>query len=350
MSETLIKSSTVVKMHLSRRSFVRYMVGLAIGATATFYIYNQYRKKRAGKSTLRIGFQPSTHQLAHMTAMDKGWWQDDLQGYGVDEVLDYEFPSGPPEMQAMLAGDLDVAYVGATPPIVAIDKGLDAKIVANAQIQGSHLVVIPEIEYEHPESLRDMKIATFPPGSIQNTVLRKWFLDKSINPDDDLSLISMGPGDAVTAMTAGAVDACFLPHPSPAIIEMEGNGRMVVGSGEMWPNHTCCCLLLSGDLLRNRLDLAEQIVRSHIKATEYNIQHRSEAAEIFSRRVGWDIDSVLYSFDTWDGRWVHDPRIGMDITLSYAKVLNELEYTERQLTKADLFDITVYDKVIQALA
>jgi len=26
---------------------------------------------------LRIGVQPSTHQIAEMTAMEKGWWEED---------------------------------------------------------------------------------------------------------------------------------------------------------------------------------------------------------------------------------------------------------------------------------
>lgn len=62
---------------------------------------------------LRIGYQPSTHQMAEITAMSKGWWQQDLAPFGVENVSDKVFPSGPPEMQAMLAGELDVAYVGA---------------------------------------------------------------------------------------------------------------------------------------------------------------------------------------------------------------------------------------------
>lgn len=95
--------------------------------------------------TIRFGYQPSTHQVAFMVAMEEGWWQNDLARLGVVCVTEAEFPSGPPEMQAMLAGDIDVAYVGATPPITAIDKGLKAKIVAGVQINGSHLVVKPEL-------------------------------------------------------------------------------------------------------------------------------------------------------------------------------------------------------------
>ncbi|MEM2901240.1 MAG: ABC transporter substrate-binding protein [Candidatus Bathyarchaeia archaeon] len=338
-----------MKGGFSRRSYLIYAVGLAVGAVVAYYGYSQYQKARYRKRVLRIGYQPSTHQLAHMTAMAKGWWMRELSSYGIEEVLEYEFPSGPPEMQAMLAGDLDVAYVGATPPIVAIDKGLDAKIVANAQIQGSHLALRSEIPFEGPSSLLGLKIATFPPGSIQNTVLRKWLLEHSINPDQDLTLVSMGPGDAVTAIAAGAVDGCFLPHPYPATIELEGSGRMVVGSGEMWPNHTCCCLVLSGELLRDRRDLAEEIVRTHIKATEYNIQHEGEAAEIFSEKTGWDLKAVQHSFKTWDGRWVHDPHIGMEITLKYAEVLKELGEVEHSLVARDLFDTTIYDEVASRL-
>ena len=37
------------------------------------------QEKMPGKiSTLRIGYQPSTHQIAEMVASEKGWWAEDL--------------------------------------------------------------------------------------------------------------------------------------------------------------------------------------------------------------------------------------------------------------------------------
>jgi ABC-type nitrate/sulfonate/bicarbonate transport system substrate-binding protein len=105
---------------------------------------------------IRIGYQPSTHQIAAMLAADKGWWGEDLSKFGIENVDMKVFPSGPPEMTAMLAGDLDVAYVGAAPPIAALYEGLDAKIVAGVQTQGSALVIRPELvaEYEGPASVK----------------------------------------------------------------------------------------------------------------------------------------------------------------------------------------------------
>jgi len=101
--------------------------------------------EEATMTHLRIGYQPSTHQIAHMVAMEKGWWEEDLAEFGITEVSDSQFPSGPPEMVAMMGGHLDIAYVGAAPPITAIAQGLDAKIVAAVQTQGSDLVLRPEI-------------------------------------------------------------------------------------------------------------------------------------------------------------------------------------------------------------
>jgi sulfonate transport system substrate-binding protein len=225
-------------------------------------------KEKPKLTTLRIGYQPSTHQIQEMVAAEKGWWRDDLKPFGIQEVKESEFPSGPPEMQAMLADQLDIAYVGSAPPITAISQGLDAKIVAGVNINGSNLVYRPDLSYDSPQSLADKSIGTFPPGSIQDTVLKHW-LNENIVDLSKVRIIGMTPGDAVTAIEAGKVDGVFLPHPSPAIIELDGKGKSVVASGEMWPNHACCCLLVSGKLIREYPDLVEQIVKTHIKATEY---------------------------------------------------------------------------------
>ena len=293
---------------------------------------------------LRIGYQPSTHQIAEMVAMEKGWWKEDLAEFGITKVSDSEFPSGPPEMVAMMGGHLDIAYVGAAPPITAIAQGLDAKIVAAVQIQGSDLVLRPEINYTAPSDLRGLTIATFPPGSIQDTVFRKFLIDNNINTDD-VVIKEMGPGDAMTAITAGAVDGVFLPHPGPAVLEMEGNGRSVVSSGEMWQDHACCCLLVSGELIREHPEMVKQIIRTHIKATEYLKGNQNESAMIFANKTGYDLDKVKYSFETWDGEWISDPHLQINSTLEFAKVQYDLGNIDTMLTEEDLFDTMFYDAV-----
>ena len=308
------------------------------------------------KTTLNLGYQPSTHQLAAMIAAEKGWWEEDLGKFGIEEVNLRLFPTGPPEMTAMIAGDLDVAYVGAAPPIAALYEGLEAKIVAGVQTQGSAIVVQPELyeEYERDGvfSLKGKTIATYPPGSIQHTVLLKWLLDNGMDPEKDLVIKAMTPSDAASAIGAKTVDAVFLPSPHPALIEGEGTGVLVKWSGEIWPDHACCCLVASEEMMRDHPDIVTQIIKTHINATEYVNDHPEEAAEIFAKWQGADAATIKHSMSITDGRWIHDPHLGVESSLEYARVIYELNRERYEtkgiapLTEEDIFDTHFYDNIM----
>jgi NitT/TauT family transport system substrate-binding protein len=294
-------------------------------------------------TTLRIGYQPSTHQMAEMVASDKGWWLEDLKPFGVKEIREYGYPSGPPEMQAMVAAELDIAYVGTSPPITAISQGLDAKIVAAVNINGSDLVIRPGVPYGGPQSLIGLRIATFPPGSIQDMVMKKWLHENGVEISS-IKILPMGPGDAVTAIEAGKVDGVFLPHPSPTIIQIADKGKAIASSGEMWPDHACCSLIVSGKLIRAHPDLVEQIIKTHIKATDYVNANPEEAAKIYSNHTGQDLNMIESSIRTWDGKWISDPYLQISSTLEYAKIDFQMNFTEKELTEKELFDTSFYDK------
>ncbi len=271
------------------------------------------------------------------------WWSEDLESFGVREIMEFGFPSGAPEIKAMVDGDLDVAYIGTSPPIIAISQGLDAKIVAAVNINGSDLVLRSGVPYNGPQSLADMSIATFPPGTIQDMVLKEWLLEHDVLLSS-VDISPMGPGDAVTALMAGKVDGVFLPHPSPAIIEMAQKGKAAIASGEMWPDHACCSLVVSGELIRDHPDLVEQIVKTHIKATEYVNAHPEEAARIYAEHTGQDPKMVEYSLATWDGRWISDPHLQIPSTLEYAHIHHQMNYTTEELSEREIFDNSFYDE------
>lgn len=296
-------------------------------------------------SEIHFGYQPSTHQIAYLTAKEKGWWDNNLAPLGIVKTTDNLFPSGAPEMSSMLTGDIDVAYVGAAPFIAALGSDLDAKIVAAVQVQGSDLSVRTGVPYEKPEDLKGLKIATFPPGTIQDTLLRNWLKTNNIDPDKDVTILPMTPADAVTAISASKVDAVFLPHPSPTEIKEKGYGRTVVQSGEIMPNHACCVVVVSGNLIRNHPEVVATIVATHVDATEYNNAHPDEAAQIYAADQGMDLKIVQDSINEWDGTWVADPHLIVNSTVDYANIQYELGYISKPLTEKDIFDTSFYDSL-----
>ncbi|MDD3575073.1 ABC transporter substrate-binding protein [Methanospirillum sp.] len=297
------------------------------------------------KSVLNVGYQPSTHQMAFMTAYSKDMYNETLSPLGVKEVKAYSFPTGAPEMQAMLAGDLDFAYVGAAPFVTAAATGLDAKIIASAQTQGSSVVLKTGLEYSEPSDLKGLSIATYPAGTIQDTILRTWLREQGMDPDKDVKIIAMGPGDATTAIMAGKVDAVFLPGPSPTTIVEAGAGKVIIESGEMSPNHVCCVLVASGKMMRDHPDIVTEVLKIHEEATEYNKQNWEKAAEYMEQMTAMDAAIVLKSLNVWDGEWVSDPHIIFDSVASYAQDQAALGYISAQLTGDDLTDTGFWDKL-----
>ena len=43
-------------------------------------------KEASAITELKFGYQPSTHQIAYMTADAKGWWKADLAPFGITKI------------------------------------------------------------------------------------------------------------------------------------------------------------------------------------------------------------------------------------------------------------------------
>ena len=170
----------------------------------------------------------------------------------------------------MLGGDLDVAYVGWAPPISAIARGLDAKVVCSVQSVGSVLCIRPDIPYDGPGTSRSdasvlagKKFGVLPPGSTDHTEFDYFLTLKGII--GKAQLVPMGIPDAVTALQSGAIDGHWVPEPGGTFSEFNGHGKVVLTSSESGPflkNHACCCVLASGAMQQNHPDVVEKIDRN----------------------------------------------------------------------------------------
>ena len=300
-----------------------------------------------GKSTdvITIGYQPSTHQMAYTTAKALGWWEDLTKIPGVSGVSDRSFPSGPSEATALSSNAIQVAYIGAAPLIPAVaQNNADLKIIAAVQINGSGLVIPVDAVYNSPADLAGKRIATFPPGSIQDTLLRQWLFDNGVQ---NVTISGMDSGEAQTALMSGAVDAVFLPHPAPSIIVQNGHGKVILDSGEMDPDHACCVLAVSQSFIDSNPEIVKELVRIHIEATRYTKENPEEAAKYYSEITGVSEALVLKSIDEWDGDWIYNPYLIQDFVVSYAKTQYEQGLVPKLLTADDLFDTSFYDEYVK---
>src|SRR5439155_14755667 len=121
---------------------------------------------------LRLGFLANiTHEPA-LVGLQKGLFAKEL---GKNVTLKTTvFSSGTEETTAILAGQLDAAYVGPNPAINAWQKsnGTAIKIVSGAATGGASVVVKPSIT--SAAQLKGQTIATPSLGNTQDVAVRYW--------------------------------------------------------------------------------------------------------------------------------------------------------------------------------
>ncbi|WP_295725488.1 ABC transporter substrate-binding protein [uncultured Methanobrevibacter sp.] len=211
--------------------------------------------------TVKIGYLPTDHDAALFVANATGMYKD----AGMNVEL-YEYNNGGDLMSAMVSGDLDVGYVGITPVINSMSKGVPIKIVAGVQNEGSGLL-------SHSSSIKsitDLKgktVATPGEASIQN-VLLKYELKKNGLSTSDIESPSMKVPSMNDALRTKSIDAMLTYEPYVTISKEVNNQTLVKSSGDILPDHPCCVVVMNEKFLSGHSDKAQKILDVHKKATE----------------------------------------------------------------------------------
>ena len=175
--------------------------------------------------TLRIGDQAGTGAKSLLTAAG-------LIGKLPFKVAWSNFTSGPPMLQAMGAGSVDVGGVGDSPPVFAAAGGSQIAIVA-ALRQGPQpaALLLPKGSAIHSVAdLKGKRIAVAQGSSADYHLLT--VLTKAGIPVTDVTLVYLQPAAALAAFTSGHVDAWDTW--SPFLEEAEatdGATALVTGQG-----------------------------------------------------------------------------------------------------------------------
>ena len=224
-------------------------------------IFTLYGVSTENVETVNIGYLPTDHEAALFVANATKMYEE----AGIDVKL-YEYNNGGDMMSAMASGDLDVGYVGVTPAIYSMSKGVPIKIVAGVQNEGSGLLS----HNSSIKSITDLKgktVATPGEASIQS-VLLKYALKKNGLNISDVESPSMKVSSMNDALRTASIDAMLTYEPYVTISKKINNQTLVENSSDILPDHPCCVVVMSEKFTSKNLDKAKKILDIHNKATE----------------------------------------------------------------------------------
>jgi NitT/TauT family transport system substrate-binding protein len=223
--------------------------------------------------TLRLGLLANITHASALVALNKGYFTKNL-GDGVT-LKTSVFSSGTDETTALLAGQLDAAYVGPNPAINAWQKsgGKAIKIISGAASGGAALVVKPNIS--SVSQLKGQKVATPSLGNTQDVALRYYLKQHGLTTTEtgggDVAVTPIKPNsNAVLEFKSGQIAGGWEPAPYDGEMVADG-GKVLVNEASLWPGgkFVTTNLVVSQAFLAAHASVVSNLLKGQIQANDY---------------------------------------------------------------------------------
>src|SRR3984957_6197635 len=131
--------------------------------------------------TVRLGYLANITHAPALIAVKNGYFTKELGSAGT--VKSTVFTSGTQETTAILAGQIDAAYVGPNPAINAFQKsnGTAIKVISGVATGGASIVVQPAVT--SAAQLKGKSMATPSLGNTQDVAVRYWLKQQGLATD-----------------------------------------------------------------------------------------------------------------------------------------------------------------------
>jgi NitT/TauT family transport system substrate-binding protein len=236
----------------------------------------------SGDVVLRLGFLANiTHEPA-LVGLEKGFFAKNLGKHVTLKTT--VFSSGTEETTALLAGQLDAAYVGPNPAIKAFQTsgGKLIKVISGAASGGAYLVVKKGID--SASQLKGQKLATPSLGNTQDVALRYWLKQHNLTTTEagggDVPITPVTPNSAaVDEFTSGQIAGGWEPEPYASEMVAAG-GHVLVDEATLWPGgkFVTTQLIVLSSYLKDHPDVINGLLKGQIAATDF-LNNDKAAAE-----------------------------------------------------------------------
>jgi sulfonate transport system substrate-binding protein len=267
---------------MKRREFLKWATATA-SLFATAWQADAQVPQNAPLKEIRIGYQKTgVLVIARQQAILEKHFA--ARGIAVKWV---EFSSGPPMMEAMSTGSVDLGSVGDTPPIFAQAAGANIVYVAGSPItNGQGILVQGDSDIRTLSDLRGKRVGVAKGTSAHNVLIAT--LEKAGLKYEDITPVYLSPPDAGPAFANRSIDAWAIWDPYFAIGEKKQNGRILVNAREVAKTNSF--YIANRDFANNYARETREIIEGLTEAARWAEAHRDAVAASLAAVTGVPLD------------------------------------------------------------
>ncbi len=317
-------------MNIMRTQSLRtFVLGLLVAATLAACGASG-NSSGSGSVTLNLGyFANLTHAVA-LVGVGNGTFQKDL-GSKVN-LQTKTFNAGPAEIQALLAGSIDIGFVGPSPAISGYTQshGSALKVIAGASSAGVLFVVQANEKITTAADLANKKIADPQKGGTQDVALRNYLQANGLKPTDEggnVQVISTDNASILSLFRTGQIDGAWMPEPWATRLQVEGKGKVFLNESSLWPGgqFATTIVVVRQAFYNAHPDVVKSFLAADVETVQYIKANPTQAAQIANTQIKQITNSPVKSteltqaFD--DLQITYDPlasTISEQATRSYA--------------------------------
>ena len=312
------------------------------------------KTSKDGTKIVRVGFFPNVTHPQALVGKGNGTFQKEV---GDEYTIDWkQFNAGPAELESLLAGELDIGYIGPGPASngYAVSEG-DLQIISGASNAGAVLITGKNTDIKSIKDLEGKKIAIPQYGNTQDICLRGLLKDNKLKDSargGTVNVVQAPNPDIKMLLEEGNIDAAFVPEPWGARLESEIGAKVLLDYNETWRDgdYSSAVIIARKEYIEEHPELMKNFLKAHIETTEYINENKEQSKIIINKQLEALIQKPLPEdvLDKALDRLVvtYDPKkesVEAIVDLSY-----EVGYLRKKPDLTNLFNLDLLNKALRS--
>lgn len=245
--------------------------------------------KKSDNSVLRIAHFPNITHAQALVGRDNGSFQNAI---GDACTVEFKtFNAGPSEIEAFMAGEVDLGYIGPGPAINGFVKSEgDLIILSGATDAGAIFVSRKDLVISDFNELEGKKIAVPQLGNTQHLSLLNLLEENGMSDTSKggtVEIVAAENPDIKTLLEQGQIDAAFVPEPWGSRLILEAGANIILDYNEVFRDgqYTTAVVIGRKDFIQENPGIVSAFLKAHVELTDYINNHPGDAKVIINRQI-----------------------------------------------------------------